>query len=147
MKFELRAWRICFIAAILSALFLLIVELLRQRTFWCDEALVIVNIQRLGVGGVLASGPLYYSQQFPKLYLALIALFMHLPVSPYISARLLPLTFGISSMIIWAVVFYRHFAVKRFGHEAYAISTFLFLTNANALYYSFELKQYSADLF
>ena len=110
-------------------------------SFWLDEAFIVYDVMNVPLTGMFSALPV--CQQFPRFYLAVIKVGgMIFGYGPY-SMRILPLVFGIASLIVWYKVI-----SKSFDSLKQRFFFMLFFSGAvMLLQYSTEIKQYSADLF
>jgi hypothetical protein len=124
-----------------------LLQSVQQRSFWLDEAFIWESLATKSLVELLVGGPLAFNQQFPRLYLALVQCLSRLTAIDLFWTRALPLTFGIGSIAVWFWTYYEHFAVKSKTWVPCILAAGLFIANGYFLYFLYELKQYSAELF
>ena len=124
----------------LFGVFLRIKTFLYNRSFWCDEAALALNITDRGFLELLK--PLDYIQCAPYLFSVLSKVMINLFGIKELVFRTLPLLFGILS------IFAFYFLSKRILNKKWSIlaANLLFAINFEIVYYSQEFKQYSLEM-
>lgn len=110
-----------------------------NRSLYRDEASLLQNLVRLDVFDFHTTLTEY--QLAPPAFLAIERLLVRLPGNVVLTARALPLVFGIASIFLFRIVG-RRFLTR----EAVPIAVGLFALSDWLIYYSSEIKQYSCDL-
>lgn len=121
-------------------IFLCFLHYLSFRPLWLDENFILANLKTLKLTGLF--GPLQYSQEFPRVYLALIKALAENFNYNLLALRFLPLLSMIAGFFIWAKLYKNSFS--RSSDQYLAI--FSFCGSYYLTYYACELKPYSADL-
>ena len=111
-----------------------------NRSLWCDEALLALNVLHRSWSGLLK--PLDYSQGAPIGFLFLEKLSAEILGGSELALRAIPLLAGVGSLFLfWRV------ARRCLSSRAAAIAFALFAISFPLIYYSSEVKQYSSDVF
>jgi hypothetical protein len=137
---------------ILSGFFFFVVlvsfiQVLRNRSFWLDEAALMDNLIQRNSSSLLFHGSLAHSQQFPKVYLILIDLLVRsFGYTPF-WARVLPLCFGLAAVAVWLWLFWERYGSERRQWMPLIVAAGMLVVSADVLRYTYEFKQYSAELF
>lgn len=119
----------------------------RGRSFWLDECLILDNLTNFSSFALLSGKELLWSQQFPRFYLFCLDILGSLTDNSPFWMRMPSLLFGAGAVYVWAMIFRRFFPQTPLGHWWRTLALGLFLSNGMLLYYCFELKPYSADIF
>lgn len=135
---EAPSWRwICLI--ILLGLSLRVAQYATDRSLWCDEALLALNVLHRSAGGLFK--PLDYHQGAPIGFLLLEKLATDLAGRGELVLRAFPLAFGVLGLIcFWPV------ASLYVSARAVPVAVSLFAFCGSLVYYSSEVKQYSGDV-
>jgi hypothetical protein len=139
------AWT--FIVFWLFALTIIAIQWARVRAFWLDEAMVFQSLRTRSTVSILFDGPLEYGQMFPKVHIALIKIITDVFGRSPRACRGLSSVWGLLGIGVWLGFFYEQLWIIRRQAIACLVAGGLLVANAYTLYYEFELKQYSADLF
>ncbi|MDJ1180370.1 glycosyltransferase family 39 protein [Roseofilum sp. BLCC_M91] len=119
--------------------FLRVHQYLYNRSLWLDEAMLSLNIVNRSFLELLT--PLDFRQKAPPLFLIAEKICVNLFGSSEYALRLPSLIFGILSVLLFYQV------IKRYSHPKVTPFFLTFFAISNPLiYYSSEVKQYSADL-
>lgn len=119
--------------------FLRVHQYLYNRSLWLDEAMLSLNIVNRSFLELLT--PLDFRQKAPPLFLIVEKICVNLFGSSEYALRLPSLIFGILSLILFYEV------IKKYSHPKVSIFFLTFFVISDPLiYYSSEVKQYSADL-
>jgi hypothetical protein len=116
------------------------------RSFWCDEAMLALNITHKGFRGLLK--PLDWNQAAPVGFLWAERLvitpksLVHLLGRTEIALRLIPFAGGVGCLILGAIL-----ARRYLGPLAGLTAVTLIACSDTLIYYSNELKQYESDAF
>jgi hypothetical protein len=114
--------------------------LLAHRSFWCDEAMLALNITRRGFRALLQ--PLDWNQAAPVGFLEAERLAVKLLGASEIALRIVPFLSGIGILILGLFLARRHLS------RAAGLTAMLLLAASDTLiYYSNDLKQYESDAF
>lgn len=113
---------------------------LYNRPLWLDESFLALNIVNRPLLSLFK--PLDYNQGAPLGFLFIVKLFTDIFGTSEFSLRLLPLIFGIASLI-----YFYFLAKKTLAPHVVPIAVGLFALSYPLIYYSSEIKQYSADVF
>lgn len=117
-----------------------VVQYLWDRSFWVDEASLVLNIRGKTAAQLL--GPLDYHQAAPPLFLlAGRGMFRLLGGSEW-SLRLLPLLAGCASVLVFAKV-----ARRLLPPLAAILAVALFCFSDRSIWHATEVKQYGIDVF
>lgn len=132
------SWRwICVI--VLLGLGLRAAQYITDRSLWCDEALLALNVLHRSAGGLFK--PLGYHQGAPIGFLLLEKLATYLFGRDELALRAFPLAFGVLGLIcFWPV------ASLYVSSRAVPVAVSLFAFCGLLVYYSSEVKQYSGDV-
>jgi hypothetical protein len=114
-------------------------QYLFDRSLWLDESMLALNIIRRSPAELLK--PLDYAQAAPVGFLWLEKLAVNYFGTSELALRLVPLLCGIASVLLFAVV-----ARKFLSATAVPLAVGLFAVSEPLIYYSSEVKQYSADV-
>lgn len=117
-----------------------IFQFLTNRSLWYDEAMLATNIESRSFA--MLTEPLDYQQVAPILFLWIEKLTINLFGINEYSLRLVPLIFGLASLILFA----RLCQVSMLPASSRILALFLFALSPTLIYYSAETKQYSSDL-
>jgi hypothetical protein len=132
------SWRwICLI--ILLGLSLRVAQYATDRSLWCDEALLALNVLHRSAGGLFK--PLDYHQGAPIGFLLLEKLVTDLAGRGELAVRTFPLAFGALGLICFLPV-----ASLYVSTRAVPVAVSLFALCGSLIYYSSEVKQYSSDV-
>jgi len=134
-------------AFFLYAALIVVIQAVRDRSFWLDEATLMENLMARSPHGILFGGALSGTQQFPKIYLALIDGVVRTMGFTTFAARLLPLGFGLAAFAVWLWLFYERYARPETQWFPFVVSCGLLVVSCYPLAYAYEFKQYSAELF
>lgn len=115
-------------------------QYLANRSLWLDEAMLALNIIQKDVWGLF--GKLDYEQGAPLGFLLLEKLAATLLGDGERALRLLPLLAGCASLILFYLL-----ARKILNTPGLLTALALFALSPTLIYYSSEVKQYSADVF
>ena len=131
------SWRwICVV--ILLGLGLRVAQYVTNRSLWCDEALLALNLLHRSAGGLFK--PLEYHQGAPIGFLLLEKLATYLFGRGELALRAFPLAFGVLGLIcFWPV------ASLYVSSRTVPVAVSLFGFCGTLIYYSSEVKQYSGD--
>lgn len=128
-------WTILIAGALLR-----IAQYCSNRSLWCDEALLALNVLHRSWSGLLK--PLDYNQGAPIGFLLLEKLSAEILGGSEFALRLVPLLAGVSSLFVfWRV------ARRCVSTRAAMVAFGLFAISFPLIYYSSEVKQYSTDVF
>ena len=116
-----------------------LVQYLRNRSLWLDEAQLALNITHRSYAGLLR--PLDYHQGAPVGFLLLEKMAIRSLGGSEYALRLLPLVAGLVSLFL----FYK-MAKESIRPGAVPIAVGLFVISPSLIYYSSEVKQYSTDV-
>jgi hypothetical protein len=132
------SWRwICVI--IFLGLGLRVAQYVTNRSLWCDEALLALNVLHRSAGGLFKT--LEYHQGAPIGFLLLEKLANNLGGRGELALRAFPLAFGVLGLIcFWPV------ASLYISSRAVPVAVSLFAFCGSLIYYSSEVKQYSGDV-
>jgi hypothetical protein len=135
---KITSWRwIC--AIILLGLGLRVAQYATDRSLWCDEALLALNVLHRSAGGLLT--PLEYHQGAPIVFLLLEKLATYLGGRSELALRAFPLAFGVIGLVcFWPV------ASLYVSSRAVPVAVSLFAFCGSLIYYSSEVKQYAGDV-
>lgn len=114
-------------------------QYLFNRSLWLDESMLSLNIVRRSMTELFK--PLDYAQTAPVGFLWLEKLAVNYFGASEFALRLVPLVFGIVSVALFAVV-----ARKFLSPAVVPAAVGLFAVSEPLIYYSSEVKQYSADV-
>ena len=117
-----------------------LLALLGHRAFWCDEAMLAMNITSRGYRGLL--GTLDWNQAAPVGYLLAEKFLGNLLGNSEIALRLFSFVSGSGCLILGAILSKRYL-----GPLAGICAITLLATSETLIYYSNELKQYETDAF
>lgn len=135
-----RFFNISLVSIFLFGVFLRIKTFLYNRSFWCDEAALALNITDRSFLELLK--PLDYIQCAPYLFSVSSKLMINIFGIKELVFRALPLFFGILS------IFAFYFLSKQILSKKWSIlvANLLFAINFELVYYSQEFKQYSLEM-
>ena len=128
---------VCLFVFLISCL----IHYFSQRPLWLDERSIVENIKTLDYNQIL--GPLKNSQAFPRIYLVAVKALSGLFNYNLLVLRILPLLFMIGGFVVWSKVYKKEFTKL----NLYFLSLLSFTASYYMVYYSAELKPYSADVF
>ena len=111
------------------------------RPFWNDESALALNIINRSITGLFT--PLHYQQAAPVLFSVLCKFCDFLPAAKEYALRLPAFIFGLLSVPAFFILCCK--VLKKNVSKIFAL--LLFCLNFQLVYYSQELKQYSADVF
>ncbi len=116
-----------------------VVEYLRDRTYWLDEASLAGVIQNTNWGGFFR--PLAYAQLAPVGFLVLERLALQAMGNYQLVLRLLPLLGALTSLWLLRVI-----AARSLSPSAALLAIGMFAFSDDMIYFSSELKPYSTDV-
>jgi Dolichyl-phosphate-mannose-protein mannosyltransferase len=123
---------------ILLGLGLRLAQYATDRSLWCDEALLALNVLHRSASGLLK--PLEYHQGAPIGFLLLEKVAIDLGGRGELALRAFPLAFGVIGLIcFWPV------ASLYLSARAAPVAVSLFAFCGSLIYYASEVKQYSGD--
>ncbi len=126
---------------------LLLFVVFRDRSFWLDECFIIDILKHSTFQEILSGEALAHSQKFPRLYLAFLDGLGKISNYSTFWLRLPSLVLGVLGLYAWRHVFKRTLAPLQLNGLLVFLATSLLLWNGLIIYYCYELKPYSADLF
>src|SRR5579871_6047429 len=134
-----RRWPTLLIVAILAGIVCRAAQYAAQRSFWVDEAALLLNVRSHTFRQLF--GHLDYEQAAPPLFLcAERTLLLTLGPSEF-SLRLLPLICGIAAIVLFAAL-----ARRLLGSPWDACAVFMFAFTNRFIWHGTEVKQYGIDL-
>ena len=124
---------------VIAGIVIRVVQYLWRRSYWHDEAYLVLNVTSLSYRALV--GPLPNAQSAPPAFLlAQKALFDELGSSEFV-LRAIPLLFGIASLVLMAVL-----ARRALGALGSAFAVALFALSDRLVAHAVEAKQYSGDV-
>jgi hypothetical protein len=120
-----------------------IYSLINLKGFWLDEWFILYNIKFHTYSGLFNN--LYYSQQFPRVYLSTVKFIAEIFNYNYFAIRVLPFSFQIVN------IFLIYFLISKvvFPSDKFKALLFVlfFLSFHTTFFYFSQLKAYTADIF
>ena len=136
---SLRAYGLAVWAVVLAGIVLRIAQYLYDRSLWMDESFLALNLIDKPFSALF--GQLSFNQAAPPGFLLVQRADITLFGKSEYAVRLFPLVCGISSILL-----FKRVASALLGRSAALIALALFSLSDGLIYYSSEVKQYSADV-
>jgi hypothetical protein len=118
-------------------------SLINVKGFWLDEWFILYNIKFRSYSGLFNT--LFYSQQFPRIYLSIVKFIAEIFNYNYFAIRVLPFLFQIVN------IFLVYFSISKIVFPSDKFKAFLFvlffLSFHTTFFYFSQLKAYTADIF
>lgn len=118
-------------------------SIVHQKAFWLDEWFILYNIKFLSYAGLFDN--LFYSQQFPRVYLCIIKFIAEVFNYNYFSLRIIPFFFQVINILLV------YFLISKIIYPSHRIKALLFvlffLAFHTTFFYFSQLKAYTADIF
>jgi hypothetical protein len=118
-------------------------SLINLKGFWLDEWFILYNIKFHSYSGLFNN--LFYSQQFPRVYLSIVKFIAEIFNYNYFAIRVLPFLFQVIN------VFLVYYLISRIVFPANKLKALLFvlffLSFHTTFFYFSQLKAYTADIF